>query len=58
MSSIYHDESSSIRNMISDISDKHCPDSIRDSAYREMEERGYSRRESQRMADDMYGDYW
>lgn len=35
-----HDEDSSQEQMVRDISDKHCPDSVRQSAYRELASRG------------------
>ena len=33
-----HDDDSSVDDMIHDISDKHCPDSVRETAYRELKE--------------------
>jgi hypothetical protein len=44
--------------MISDVADKHCPDSVRQSAYEELARRGVSRREAQDEADRKHGDYW
>jgi len=56
--SIYHDEDSSNKDMIRDISDKHCPDSIRKSAYEELKKRGLSKRDAQAIADKRHGDYY
>lgn len=56
--SIFHDEDSDAIDMIRDISDKHCPDSVRDSAYRELKSRGMSKEDIQDTADQMYGDHW
>lgn len=53
-----HDEDSSQEQMIRDISDKHCPDSVRQSAYRELASRGISTQEAQEEADTLYGDYY
>ena len=55
---MYHDDDSDVDNMLSDIADKHCPDSVRQSAYRELERRGYSHRDAQQAADKKYGDFW
>jgi len=55
---LYHDENSIEKDMISDIADKHCPDSIRKSAYKELEHRGISKEEAQDLADRKYGDYY
>jgi len=55
---IGHDEKSRDSDMIRDISDKHCPDSIRESAYKELGLRGISKKHAQRIADDRYGDYY
>lgn len=56
--SMYYDSASSVNSMLADISDRHCPDSVRQSAYAELESRGYSHRECQEMADSKFGDYW
>lgn len=56
--SIFHDEDSNKDDMIMDISNRHCPDSVRQSAYRELERRGVSRHEAQQEADREYGDFW
>lgn len=53
-----HDEFSKVSDMIRDIADKHCPDSLRQSAYRELQERGISKQEAQQLADEKHGDYW
>jgi hypothetical protein len=53
-----HDEDSQESSMIRDISDRHCPDSVRESAYRELERRGISKHEAQQQADRKHGDYW
>lgn len=55
---MYHDSSSTSRSLLSDIADKHCPDSVRQSAYRELESRGISHSEAQSMADERFGDFW
>ena len=43
--------------MIRDISDKHCPDSVRQSAYKELQRRGISRDEAKKEADKRQGDF-
>lgn len=58
MSDWEHDSKSKTSDMIKDISDKHCPDSIRQSAYSELERRGYSKDDSRAIADKKHGDYW
>ena len=55
---MYHDETSSIDDMLRDISDKHCPDSVRHTAYAELERRGVDHRAAQKLADEKYGDFW
>ncbi len=56
--SIYHDDNSHMDDMIRDVSDKHCPQSVRESAYRELEERGLKREDAQAIADRRHGDFW
>ena len=53
-----HDDNSNNEDMLRDISDKHCPDSIRDSAYQELERRGISHGDAQKQADRKYGDFY
>ena len=53
-----HDSDSKKDSLISDIAHKHTPDSVRRSAYRELERRGYTRDEARRMADKKHGDFW
>jgi hypothetical protein len=55
---IYHDEDSKVNDMLRDISHRHCPDSVRESAYIELNKRGISHKKAQEMADENYGDYW
>lgn len=54
----WHDEKDKKKDMIRDISHKHTPDSVRESAYRELERRGISRNEAKKLADEKYGDFW
>lgn len=56
--SIYHDDNSQVSDMIRDISDKHCPDSIRESAYSQLNSMGIDKHTAQEMADTQYGDFW
>ncbi len=58
MSATEHDSDSTRESMIADIAHKHCPDSVRESAYRELERRGVKRRDAGREADDKHGDSW
>ncbi len=53
-----HDSKSSNKEMIRDISYKHCPDSVRQSAYKELERRGISRDEAKKEADRKHGDFY
>lgn len=53
-----HDDDSYNKDLIRDISDKHCPDSVRESAYRELERRGLDRNSARAIADKKYGDFW
>lgn len=53
-----HDEHSKESDMIRDIADSHCPDSVRQSAYRELKDRGISKQEAQQLAAEKHGDYW
>lgn len=46
-------------SLISDIAHKHTPDSVREEAYRELQEKyGLSKRKAQEIADERHGDYW
>jgi hypothetical protein len=53
------DSTNSIRTLLSDVAHKHTPDSIREQAYRELQEKhGISHAEAQQQADKLFGDYW
>lgn len=46
-------------SLIADIAHKHTPDSVREEAYKELQEKhGLSKREAQELADKRHGDYW
>lgn len=53
-----HDKHSTKESLISYIAHKHTLDSVRDSAYRELERRGYTRDESRRIAKRRHGEFW
>jgi hypothetical protein len=53
-----HDEKSKYDDLIADIASKHCPDSIRRTAYEELERRGVSREEAHREADRKEGGFY
>ena len=54
----YFNNSDSTRDCLSHIADKHCPDSVREDAYRELSDRGISHGQAQQMADEHFGDFW
>lgn len=53
-----HDHKSTHDDMISDVAHKHTPDSVRESAYRELERRSYSKKEVQQEALKKHDDFW
>lgn len=53
-----HDEKSSLKDMIRDISNKKTPDSVRESAYRELGSRGINKDKARQIADKKHGDFW
>ena len=53
-----NDEKSNTDDKLVKSADKYCPDSVRESVYRELERRGYTPDEAKIMADEKYGDYW
>ena len=54
----HHDDKSTHKQLIRDVADKHCPDSVRQTAYQELVRRGVSPREAQEEADRTHGDFW
>jgi hypothetical protein len=53
------DSGSSVDSLLGDIAHKHTPDSVREEAYRELQEKhGISHREAQQKADQKFGDFW
>jgi hypothetical protein len=58
----FHDDddedTSSNASLISDIADKHCPDSVRQKSYQELERRGIDRNSARAIADKKHGDFW
>ncbi len=48
-----------MNDLLSEIAHKHTPDSIREDAYRQLEEKyGISHKEAQELADERFGDYY